>query len=195
MSLQFLFAPGAGAPSSSPWMTRFAGRLAALGLVRRFDYPYRLAGRRTPDRMPVLMAAHRAELEKMEKALPVVLIGKSMGARVGCHLANEVGPEAVAAVVCLGYPLVGQNGSLRDDVLLAMRTPVLFVQGSRDRLCPLDRLAVVRSRMSAPNQLHVVEGGDHSLESTKAALKARGTIQDAIDAAVVQRISEFLAGT
>jgi uncharacterized protein len=173
-------------------MTRFADRPAALGKVRRFDYPYQLAGRRSPDRLPALVAAHRTELEKMEKHVPVVLIGKSMGGRVGCHLANQVGPDGVLAVICLGYPLVGQNGSLRDEVLLAMRTPILFVQGSRDRLCPLDHLAAVRARMSAANQLHVALGGNHSLELTKAALQAAGTTQDAIDAAVVQRISEFL---
>jgi fermentation-respiration switch protein FrsA (DUF1100 family) len=71
-------------------------------------------------------------------------------------------------------------------------TPVLFVQGSRDALCPQDRLASVRARMKAPNQLHVVEGGDHSLTLTKTALKASGTTQDAVDAAVVDRIADFL---
>src|SRR5262249_28166478 len=49
-----LFAPGAGAPSSSPWMARWAERLAAHGRVATFDYPYMLAGRRMPDKLPVL---------------------------------------------------------------------------------------------------------------------------------------------
>jgi predicted alpha/beta-hydrolase family hydrolase len=192
MNLQFLFAPGAGAPSSSPWMRKFSERLAILGRVQGFDYPYQLAGRRSPDRLPVLVAAHRAAFDALDPGAPVVLIGKSMGGRIGCHLANDLTPRRALALVCLGYPLVGQSGSLRDEVLLALRTPILFVQGSRDPLCPLDRLAEVRARMSAANELHVIEGANHSLELTKTMLKASGLTQDAVDASIVRRISDFL---
>ena len=52
-----LFAPGAGAPSSSRWMVAWRRRLQALGDVVPFDYPYMQAGRRTPDRPPALIAA------------------------------------------------------------------------------------------------------------------------------------------
>ena len=100
------------------------------------------------------------------------LIGKSMGGRVGCHVALE---EAVAGVICLGYPLQsGATGALRDEVLVALRTPILFVQGTRDPLCPLDKLAAVRPRMTAPSTLVVVEGGDHSLEVSAPQRKASG---------------------
>jgi len=58
----FLFAHGAGAPSSSPWMVGWRDRLAKLGGVTAFDYPYMRAGRKTPDRLPALIAAHRAVL-------------------------------------------------------------------------------------------------------------------------------------
>ena len=61
---------------------------------------------------------------------------------------------------------------LRDEALLALSTPILFAQGTKDRLCPLDLLADVRRRMTAPNALHIVEGGDHSLLVAKTALKA-----------------------
>ena len=89
-----------------------------------------------------------------------------MGGRVGCHVALE---EKVAGVICLGYPLQsGATGAMRDEVLLALRTPILFVQGSRDALCPLDKLAAVRARMTAPSTLLVVEGGNHSLEVSAA---------------------------
>src|SRR4030095_1617715 len=59
-----LFAPGAGAPSSSPWMQAMARRLGALGTVECFDYPYQKAGRRSPDRHAALVAAHEAELAR-----------------------------------------------------------------------------------------------------------------------------------
>jgi uncharacterized protein len=186
-----LLAPGAGAPSTSPWMERWAGYLSALGRVRRIDYPYALAGRRSPDRLPVLVEAHRAALAaaRARHPGPVVLAGKSMGSRVGCHLALE---EPVTALVCLGYPLRGQRGQLRDEVLLALSTPVLFVQGSRDPLCPLDALEVVRRRMRAPSALHVVDGGGHGLEVGARALSARGETQGEVDARSLAAIARFL---
>lgn len=195
MKPAFLFAPGAGAPSSSEWMQDFAKRLARLGRVQCFDYPYQLAGRRTPDRLPALTAAHRAAFEELSSTdtEPIVLIGKSMGGRVGCHLANELASERLLALVCLGYPLIGQNGAVRDAVLLELRTPVLFIQGSRDTMCPLDRLSDVQARMRAPHTTFVVEGGDHSLVVKKGDLAKSGLSQDAIYGRVVQRIADFLA--
>lgn len=189
-----LFAPGAGAASTSPWMRAWAARLADLGAVAPFDYPYRLAGRKLPDRHDVLVAAHREALARARAAdpgRPVVLIGKSMGGRIGCHVAHEE-PD-VGALVCLGYPLrpVG-GGPPRDAVLLALRTPVLFVQGTRDRLCPLDELARVRARMAAPSALHVVEGGDHDLALARRDAAARGVTQAQADAAALAAVAAFL---
>jgi uncharacterized protein len=168
-------------------------RLVSLGDVRSFDYSYQVAGRRSPDRLPTLLAAHRAAFDSLDAAKPRVLVGKSMGGRIGCHLANDLPPGSAVAVVCLGYPLVGQSGALRDEVLLALRTPVLFIQGTRDPLCPLDRLEEVRRRMPVRHDLYVVDGGDHSLELPKSRLKLNPSAQDDVDAAIVLRISEFLA--
>ena len=187
----FLFAHGAGAPSSSAWMVAWRKRMATLGDVTAFDYPYMRAGRKAPDRLPVLIDAHRAVLAKVRARAkgPLFLAGKSMGGRVGCHLALE---EPVAGVICLGYPLQsGATGALRDEVLLALRVPILFVQGSRDSLCPLDKLAEVRARMTAPSTLLVVEGGNHSLEVSAAQRKATGDTQADADARVLEAIRAF----
>ena len=169
MNALCLFAHGAGAPSSSEWMRRWARRLEALGVVETFDYPYMAQGKRRPDPQAALIEAHRAALSAARArhpALPMVLIGKSMGGRIGCHVATS---EPVSAIVCLGYPLrgAGKNGKLRDQVLLELKTPILFVQGTRDALCPLDLLEDVRTKMHAPNELYVVQGGDHSLEVSR----------------------------
>jgi predicted alpha/beta-hydrolase family hydrolase len=188
-----LLAPGAGAPSSSGFMRALAERLAVFGRVEAFDYPYQLAKRRAPDRLPVLIAAHTQALERARDAGtgPVVLAGKSMGGRVGCHVAVETGAKP-SALVCLGYPLVGQNGSVRDEVLLALRTPVLFVQGTRDELCPLDRLEAVRAKMTAPSALHRVEGGDHSLAVQKRVLAASARSAADVAAGIDRAIGDFL---
>ena len=189
----FLFAHGAGAPSSHPWMQRWIGRLTTIGTVTAFDYPYMKGLQRRPDPLPKLIAAHRQALAqaRQEHPGPTVLIGKSLGARVGCHVALE---EEVAGVVCLGYPLCGGGdpAKLRAEVLRALSTPILFVQGTRDRLCPLDLLEKVRQEMGAFNKLHIVEGGDHSLLVTRSRLKASGETQEDVDQRVLGAIQSFL---
>ncbi|MCA9634327.1 MAG: alpha/beta fold hydrolase [Myxococcales bacterium] len=192
----FLFAHGAGAPSTHPWMEAWAKRLATLGEVVRFDYPYMREGRKTPDRQPKLIEAHKAALvdARGKKNRPVVLIGKSMGSRMGCHVALE---EPVSALICLGYPLQGMGSSdpkrRRDAVLKQLSTPVLFVQGTRDKLCPLEVLADTREAMSAPNELFVVESGDHSLNCTKGQLRAWGKTQEDVDQEILEVIEDFVS--
>jgi uncharacterized protein len=191
-----VFAHGAGAPSSSAWMQRWARLLSTIGDVHTFDYAYLREHRKRPDPHAILVGAHREAIAQARRVHggPLVLAGKSMGSRIGCHVAAESG-EPVSALVCLGYPLkaVGPSGKLRDAVLLALRTPVLFAQGSRDALCPLDRLAATRQEMTAQSELYVVEGGDHSLTVGKRALRARGQSQDDVDRAVLAAIDGFLA--
>jgi hypothetical protein len=173
-------------------MRAWAERLALIGHVRTFDYDYMREGRRRPDPPPLLLAAHRQALRdaRGDETQPVTLIGKSMGGRIGCHVALE---ESVAGLVCLGYPLCGAGDPkrMRDKVLRDLRTPILFVQGTRDSLCPLDLLENIRKEMTAPNFLHIVEGGDHSLQVTKTQLKTAGETQDAVDERVLAAIAQF----
>jgi len=188
----FLFAPGAGAPSSHPWMQSWKQRLTQLGDVETFDYDYMREGRKRPDRLPQLIAAHRQALAeaRAKTSGPITLIGKSMGGRIGCHVALE---EKVNGLVCLGYPLcaMGDRAKLRDQVLRDLHTSILFIQGTRDPLCPLDLLEPVRSEMSAPNLLHVVEGGDHSLLVRKKDLG--NETQEDVDQKIAKAISDFVA--
>ena len=189
-----LFAPGAGAPSSHPWMQNWKRRLSDIGIVETFDYDYMRAGRRRPDPLVQLIAAHRKALQAArEKHQPnsTILIGKSMGGRIGCHVALE---EKVDALVCLGYPLcaMGDRTKLRDEVLRALTTPILFVQGTRDTLCPLDLLERVTAEMKAPNFLHVIEGGDHSLRVPKRQLQATAQTQEDVDCEILKTIAGFV---
>jgi hypothetical protein len=188
----FLFAPGAGAPSSHPWMQHWKERLTRIGDVVLLDYDYMRDGRKRPDRLPQLVAAHRRALAeaRSETSAAIILIGKSMGGRIGCHVALE---EKVAGLICLGYPLcaMGDRTKLRDQVLRDLRTPILFVQGTRDSLCPLDILERVRSEMKTENVLHTVEGGDHSLRVLKRQLAATGETQEDVDQKIAAAIATF----
>lgn len=188
----FLFAPGAGAPSTHPWMQRWRLRLQQVGDVQCFDYDYMREARKRPDPLPQLVAAHRRALGEARATTtgPIYLVGKSMGGRIGCHVAVE---EEVSGVICLSYPLcgAGDRTKLRDKVLRQLRTPILFVQGTRDPLCPLDLLATVRTEMPAPNLLHIVETGDHSLLVTKRYCKETARTQDDVDDEIRVAIRAF----
>ncbi|MEM9874253.1 MAG: alpha/beta fold hydrolase [Myxococcota bacterium] len=201
-----VFAPGAGKPASSAWMQRWAHRLRAAGAeVQLFDYPYAEEGRRRPDRQDVLINRHRRAVVEARRAHPerrVVLIGKSMGGRIGCHLVamdagrDDDAPPTPTTLVCLGYPLIGAGKTRprRDEVLLALPATarVLFVQGTRDPMCPLEELDAVRGRMAATSSLYVVDAGNHSLEVTKTWLKTHGGTQEDVDAKAGAAILGFV---
>ena len=179
-------------------MQRWKGYLEELGQVETFDYPYMAAGKRRPDPLPALMLAHQQAITEATrgKRSPLVLIGKSMGSRVGCHVASaqDAIAERVRAVICLGYPLkgMGKTQKLRDEVLLALDKPILFVQGSRDSLCPPELLAKVRKKMRTRNELYMIEGGSHSLEVGKRQLALQGESQEDVDREALGAIHRFL---
>ena len=163
-----------------------------IGQVEMFDYDYTREGQKRPDRLPQLTAAHCAALARARAntSAPIFLIGKSMGGRIGCHLALE---EKVSGLICLGYPLcaMGDRSKLRDQVLRDLCRPILFVQGTRDPLCPLDLLYTVRSEITAPNFLHIVEGVDHSLLVRKKDLG--NETQEDVDRRILKAIQQFVA--
>src|SRR5438045_9202429 len=99
-------------------MVHWAELLGQVAPVHTFSYGYQREGRRRPDPLPKLIADHRkalAEASNTRTGHPV-LIGKSMGSRIGCHLSLE---EPVAGLICFGYPLCrsGDPEKLRDRVL------------------------------------------------------------------------------
>jgi predicted alpha/beta-hydrolase family hydrolase len=175
-------------------MQNWKRRLSDIGDVETLDYAYMREGRKRPDPLPKLIAAHREALSDARKRHPTestILIGKSMGGRVGCHLSLE---EKVDGLICLGYPLcaMGDRAKLRDEVLRTLNIPILFVQGTRDPLCPLDLLERVRAEMKTQNALHIVEGGDHSLRVPKRQLQATIRTQEEIDRQILKAIAGFV---
>uniref|UniRef100_A0A7N0U037 KANL3/Tex30 alpha/beta hydrolase-like domain-containing protein n=1 Tax=Kalanchoe fedtschenkoi TaxID=63787 RepID=A0A7N0U037_KALFE len=192
-----VFAHGAGAPSSSEWMVRWKDKLEnALQAVEviTFDYPY-MSGvkRRAPPKAEKLIDYHLDVVKKASEKYPdhpLILAGKSMGSRVSCMVA-ALKDSGVSAVVCLGYPLKGINGKVRDETLLQLKTPIMFVQGSKDGLCPLEKLDAVCKKMDCVNKLHVIEGGDHSFKIAKKHLQLSGTTQDEAEDHAVQAIAMF----
>ncbi|KAL1326447.1 hypothetical protein HN51_036543 [Arachis hypogaea] len=193
-----VLAHGAGAPSSSDWMKRWKRMLKeALQAadVVTFDYPYITGKKKAPPKAEKLVDSH-SEIVKQTAAKypghPIILAGKSMGSRVGCMVAS-LEDINVSAVVCLGYPLKGINGAIRDETLLQLTVPTMFVQGSKDTLCPLEKLEATRKKMKTPNELHVIDGGDHSFKIGKKHLQANGSTQEEAEDHALKAIAAFIS--
>jgi uncharacterized protein len=182
-----VLAHGAGGGQQSRFMVLAAGELAARGIVTAtFDFPYMAQGRSVPDKAPVLETAWRAAIDETRAhpsftGLPLFIGGKSMGGRIASQVA-AAGVD-VAGLVLLGYPLhpPGQLEKLRTKHLPAIKVPMLFVQGSRDAFGTPDELRPVLDRLTAPADLCVVEGGDHSYKVPKKLMPQEQVFEFVLD--------------
>jgi uncharacterized protein len=189
-----LLAHGAGADMHAATLTSVADALADVKIPSlRFNFPYMAAGRRSPDRPPVLTAAVRdatAELARRSK-LPserLVLGGRSMGGRM-CSLVvgDDSDPLAALGLVLLGYPLhpPGKPEQLRVEHFPRLTVPCLFVSGTRDAFGTPDELMRNAEAIKGPVTWHWVESGDHGFKPLKASgLTLGGVLHDAAEAVV-----------
>jgi len=163
-----LLAPGAGSSSQSPSLVAIEAAVAPLP-VERMDFPYRLAGRKAPDRPPVLLDAVRAAAAVLVERAGVApdrlaLGGRSMGGRM-CSMAVADGLPA-AALVLVAYPLhpPGRPDNLRTAHLPALTVPCLFVQGTRDPFGSPDELTAATATIPGPVTHEWIDGGRHDLK-------------------------------
>jgi len=186
-----LLAHGAGVGQDHEWMVYVRDGLAAAGIpVLTFNYPYMEAGRKAPNPARTLLACHRAALYQLaERVDRVVLAGKSMGGRMGSHLAAD--GEEVAGLVFYGYPLVGVGRSEPRDVshLADAGAPMLFVQGTRDRMAPIALITTVVESLGA--SIHVVEDGDHSFRVLKRTQRTVQEVRDEVAGVTADWISRL----
>jgi len=189
------FAHGAGAGMRHAFMEAVAAALAARRVgTLRFEFPYAAAGGRRPDPRPVLVetvAAAAAEARRLAGALPLIAGGKSMGGRMTSLAAAEGRLEGVRGIVFLGFPLhpAGRPSIERAAHLAEVRLPMLFLQGSRDTLADLKRLAPVCEKLGARAQLRVVDGADHGFHVLKRSGQSDAQVIETL-AAEVARFAE-----
>jgi uncharacterized protein len=190
-----ILGPGAGARQTSVFMVDFAAGLASRGIdIVTFDFLYGQEGRRIPDPNDRLEACYRAIVAAVCRQMPsssdrLAIGGKSMGGRIASQVA-AAGIGDLLGVVFLGYPLhpPGRRDRLRAQHLGAIKAPMLFIQGSRDAFGTPDELGPIITRLEAPTELYVVEGGDHSL----AVPKRTGARQADVYAMIQDRIQAWL---
>jgi len=169
-----LLAHGAGAGLGSPFLEGLVPQLLASGLaVVRFHFPYMQqredgVGRPPPDRSARLVACWHAvldEVRRWRRAGPLVLGGKSLGARMASMLLAEGAAQQARGAVYLGYPLhpAGRPEKQAERVahLPRVRVPQLFVSGTRDALAEAASLAALVARLPAARLL-ALPGADHA---------------------------------
>ena len=173
-----LLAHGAGADMNAAALTTVADALADARVPSlRFNFAYRSAGRRSPDRAPVLEAAVReaaGELVRRAKVAPeqLVLGGRSMGGRI-CSLvaADPLEPVPALGLAMLGYPLhpPGKPEQLRVEHFPRLGMPVLFASGTRDSFGTTDELKGQAKRVKGKVTFHWIETGDHGFKPLKSS--------------------------
>lgn len=187
-----VFAHGAGAGMRHATIETFALGVARLGIATlRFQFPHTEKGRRPPDPQPVLQRTVRAAVahaRTMRPDLPLLVGGRSMGGRMASG-AEAIEALDVAGFVFHAFPLhpPGKPGTSRADHLEQVTKPMLFLNGTRDRLADPELLAGVCNRLGPRATLHQVEGGDHSLH----VLKRSGRKQEDVDGELAEAVSRW----
>lgn len=173
-------------------MADLAGRIAGRGIsVLRFNFPYVEKGRKAPDRQAVLEDAYAAVVEHVRSGMKpkhLFLGGKSMGGRIASHLPGR--GVSCDGLVFFGYPLhpPGRPERIRDAHLYDLDVPMLFIEGTRDPFCPLDRLNAVRNNLRAPTELVTVDDGDHSFRVRKSSGRSNEEALEEVVASVARWI-------
>lgn len=182
-----LLYPGAGSDASHSSLVAIE-RCVAPHPCRRLDFPYRRAGRKAPDRAPVLLAAVREEIAAIDTDAPLVLGGRSMGGRICSMIAagldGSAAPARLKGLVLISYPLhpPGKPDRLRVEHLVHISVPTLFVSGDRDTFGTPDELrrwtatmpkrAKVR-HLFVEGRGHDLKGSDHTIAGAVADFLAR----------------------
>ena len=180
----FAYAPGAGSNVHDPFGAHACSRLSEKGIAGlRFQFPYAEAGRRRPDRPPVLEATWRSVIDTLPaNDTRLVVGGRSMGGRIASQVVAR-GAKA-DALALFAYPLrPPYNRSLmRDEHMPSINVPTLFVSGTRDGFARPEDLEAAASKVPHAS-VHLLEGADHGFSVLKASERTRQQVWDeAIDA-------------
>jgi predicted alpha/beta-hydrolase family hydrolase len=188
----YVFAHGAGAGMTHPFMSRIAGALSDRRVATlRYQFPYMEKRSKRPDQPKTAHAAVRAAVAEASRHLPGIALfagGKSFGGRMTSQAQAASPLDGVRGLVFLGFPLhpAGKPSVERAEHLDSVRVPMLFVQGTRDALADLSLLEPVVARLGARAKLVRFQDADHSFrvpaKSGRSDAEVMSGIADAISA-------------
>ena len=163
--------PGAGSSRDHAALIAIENELSPLPVLR-VDFPYRKAGKKFPDKAPVLVQCVKDEVRAFAKEIgcdttELVIGGRSMGGRM-CTMASSDFEDAllVAGVVCIGYPLhpPKKPEQLRTEHLPRLVAKALFISGTRDEFGTPEELTGAFALLPTPPAVQFIEGGRHELK-------------------------------
>ena len=163
--------PGAGSGRDHAALIAIENELSPLPVLR-VDFPYRKAGKKFPDKAPVLVQCVKDEVRAFAKEIgcdtaDLVIGGRSMGGRM-CTMASSDIEDAllVAGVVCIGYPLhpPKKPEQLRTEHLPRVVAKALFISGTRDEFGTPEELTAAFALLPSPPEVQLIEGGRHELK-------------------------------
>jgi predicted alpha/beta-hydrolase family hydrolase len=170
-----LLFPGAGSSSTHPSLVAIEAAVAPMRCVRA-DFAYRKAGRKAPDRPPVLLQTVRETAAPLLAADPKLLLGgRSMGGRI-CSLAVADASDPLPAIglVLICYPLhpPGKPDTLRVEHFPRLGVPCLFISGTRDAFGTPSELEHWTATIPGAVTHHWLEGKGHDLKGCDAVIAA-----------------------
>jgi predicted alpha/beta-hydrolase family hydrolase len=183
----YVCAHGAGGNMSDRSILAVAKQFRSRGFgVVRFNFLYKQKGSGRPDAMPKLMATFSAVVEHTRAELlqnadrPLIIGGRSMGGRAASMLAAD-GFDA-DGLLLLAYPLhpPGQPEKLRDAHLPRITMPVLCFCGTRDPFCTPSLMERAVATVTAPWELHWLDGADHSFHVLKSSGRNDAAVLDEV---------------
>lgn len=187
----FVFAHGAGAGMDHPFMTSLTLALESRDIATlRFQFPFMELGSKRPDTPAIAHQAIRVAVAEATALLPGVPLyagGKSFGGRMSSQAHSASPLPNVQGLIFVGFPLhaAGQLGTSRADHLQEIKTPMLFLQGTRDGLADQTLIQNVACGLAPMATLKMIEGADHAFH----VLVRSGRT----DAQVVEEIADQIA--
>jgi predicted alpha/beta-hydrolase family hydrolase len=193
----FVFAHGAGAGMSHEFMERVATGLGDRGIATlRYQFPYMENGSRRPDPPAIAHAAVRAAVAEAARCcagLTLIAGGKSFGGRMTSQAQASAPLAGVRGLAFLGFPLhpAGKPSEARAKHLGDVDIPMLFVQGTRDKLAELPLIEPVVKRLGLSASLHRVAEADHAFH----VLARSGRNDREVMGEIIDTLAAWIAAT
>ncbi|MFZ2906009.1 MAG: alpha/beta family hydrolase [Cyclobacteriaceae bacterium] len=168
----YVFAHGAGAGMSHPFMTTLSKELATHDIgTLRFNFPFTEQKKKRPDFPPVAHKTIEAAISQAKKLFPRVALfagGKSFGGRMTSQYLSQEHDPAIKGIVFVGFPLhpPGKPTVERAEHLKRLKTPMLFLQGTRDELAKWELIEQVTASLPSAT-LSKIDHADHSFKAGK----------------------------
>ena len=187
----YVLAHGAGAGMMHPFMQNIADALAARRIATlRYQFPFMEKGTRRPDSPKLAQATVRAAVAQAAQLLPGVTLiagGKSFGGRMTSQAQAASALPRVEGLAFLGFPLhpAGKPSDERATHLIDVKTPLLFLQGTRDELADLALIQALIERLGRRATLKLFADADHSFHVRKRSGRTDLQVIDELSSAFV----------